>query len=1798
MKKYMLRSSILSIATAVVLVATGCSSGGGGSTASTAVTHDGGAVDGYLQGATVFVDTTADGEHNSTEQSLITDTNGDFTLVGTITDGTKIYASGGIDRSTGYPFEGRLSALFNNSQETILSPLTTFVTALVDRNVSVEDATAIVAANLGIDPADVNKDPMTVPTVFLAAQKVQKTVEVITAATGEADFDAAYEDVFASLATLAEDNTTNPDFNATALVDQVQTDGAVINAGVADAVSTFLETFTVTIDEMAAEGVATDDLDTYGEVLNTYTEVVEGALEEDGVSNTDIALAVDDIETSLDDLNVTETVTAVEDGNFTDPLVDALAEVESAIDNNISYLGTNSADDNITANLVLTSTTAIPFDTDDLNLTWSSSNTAVITNSGNVNRSDTVDIEVQLKAAVNNSLVANNRIFDLLVKRIEYAPVVTADTNETISEDTNITDIDVSSNYSDLNGDVLTVTAVTAASNGTTILNAGVVSYVPNANYNGGDSFSYTVTDSTGLTANGTVNITVTPVNDAPIISGTPSVTVNQDSPYTFTPTVTDVDVNDTKVFDIVNKPMWADFNTTTGTLSGTPDNSHVGSTTGIVISVTDSGAASASLAAFDIAVVNLNDAPIIAGAPSVTVDEDSAYNFTPMVTDIDAGDTSTFAIINKPVWADFNTTTGTLSGTPDNSHVGTTTGIVISVTDSASVSASLAAFDITVLNVNDAPTASDGIIGTVKNVDASGILVANDVDVGDTLTFSIVDDTNASGTVTIDNSATGTYTYAPDANYTGDGSFAFIATDANGTASNTATVTISVVDAIISIVTANDANTINEDTNVTIDVLANDTSTNDTTSATGTGDTLGTIVSAVSTPANGTATIVSGEILYVPNANYHGTDTFTYTARTLSNNEANATVTVTVTSVDDPTVWNTSDTLSLVLEDFTSFTVDLNATDADGALTYSASTTGVVTASVSGSVLTISSKSGITGSETITVTADDGTNTSTLDISLSVNSTATDVWYDGKTLHGFWMDSDNGQQEIKYEDITLSGGDIVSSEYEYNTSSSTWILDSSVNSDVILNTSTGSWEASSETYVIDANNSSIMTINGYEKIRIDSVTDLSGLTIPFESEDGSVIVPVTFNAGALKYNISLKVIDDVYSLDWEPTDWDTGAVFVSLEEWMNRDGSFYWNEATGTGVQAKRDVTLQAAVDISDVNITTLSLNDTGKLAVIDWDLQTQTEVGTWTVVELPGQSVLSVKAVLDVNITNYDAYMEYGEKSATLFDADSNGTATVHMVEYQTVMADFVVDDEDTMGNAQAMDDIKVGVGAYDFSVFNVKAYFESGTKYFVNENGLMGNRTFFDNNSTYTGTVDGTLESGTYSVTNNIMTLIRDSDGLSFEFTYANPTEFGNGEMFLLSVNSNPAIETYNYDSEADRNDGMAAATADMRTFFSGQTRYYLSESGGTGFRVFSVDNSELVPPYTGTYTGNISGLGDVNGTYEIVSDKLILTRSTGVISLFEHVSTAPDGLSQVFDLSINGGTSFVTTNYVNEADRDAAAAALTFSADLGSITETEFIAITHSVTDPTGTWWYVEDTTNFESIIITSGTPGGSDGTVDFNETVDGTQGESGTIYYTVHTDGTYGEVVGLQESDGNATYVEYIKFFESMDQAALASAFPNITWSAGAAAVKNAGISNGESFDPWSDAGTFATVSYSDFDSLITGMTFGNSSVDDDAFLIGNGLDAIVFPTGTASGATTGDVVLSSDNTAVAGSFEIRNVDGISTLVVTITDSAFDDEHIAFQHDGTDMYRGEIYDRWSDILLNTIAKDDVMSFLAP
>ncbi|MCL1059490.1 tandem-95 repeat protein [Shewanella gelidimarina] len=378
---------------------------------------------------------------------------------------------------------------------------------------------------------------------------------------------------------------------------------------------------------------------------------------------------------------------------------------------------------------------------------------------------------------------SSNKIYNL-------SPIISQgeNTSVTLSEDGVPTPFSLSLNASDMDGDPLTWSLSTIPSNGSASIvsnnNQASINFSPTANYNGNDSFIVNVSD--GLfTASITINITVSPVNDAPTITGSPSTTVNQGASYGFSPAAHDIDSTNL-TFQISGKPSWASFNSENGSLTGTPANDDVGTHSNIVITVSDNSGASDSLAAFTITVVNVNEAPEISGVPNSSVIVGQRYTFTPIATDNDVGDVLTFSATNKPAWLTLNSDSGSLTGTPEIEDVGIVDAITLSVSD-GKLTSSLNSFAIEVISNNQVPSASDYTVSVEEDTSLAIDPQAEDKD-GDSLTYTLVASTSHGELQTNGQS----WLYQPEENFHGEDSFTFYASD-NEADSEVATVTITV---------------------------------------------------------------------------------------------------------------------------------------------------------------------------------------------------------------------------------------------------------------------------------------------------------------------------------------------------------------------------------------------------------------------------------------------------------------------------------------------------------------------------------------------------------------------------------------------------------------------------------------------------------------------------------------------------------------------------------------------------------------------------------------------------------------------------------------------------------------------------------------------------------------------------------------------------------------------------------------------------------------------------------------------
>jgi Ca2+-binding RTX toxin-like protein len=263
-----------------------------------------------------------------------------------------------------------------------------------------------------------------------------------------------------------------------------------------------------------------------------------------------------------------------------------------------------------------------------------------------------------------------------------------------------------------------------------------------------------TATDAGGLSASDTFTLSVSNVNDAPVIANPiADQAATEDARFSFSipaNTATDEDGDALAWFtaraDGSALPAWLSFDPAARTFSGTPANADVGSVQ-VTVTATDAGGLSAA-DTFDLTVANVNDAPVLVEPiPDQAATEDQAFAFTVgsgAFTDVDAGDALAYGATLEdgsalPGWLSFDGASRSFSGTPAQAHVGSL-DVRVTATDTSGVSAS-DTFTLSVANVNDAPELLNPIADQTAEEDApfSFTVPANtvaDPDPGDALTW------------------------------------------------------------------------------------------------------------------------------------------------------------------------------------------------------------------------------------------------------------------------------------------------------------------------------------------------------------------------------------------------------------------------------------------------------------------------------------------------------------------------------------------------------------------------------------------------------------------------------------------------------------------------------------------------------------------------------------------------------------------------------------------------------------------------------------------------------------------------------------------------------------------------------------------------------------------------------------------------------------------------------------------------------------------------------------------------------
>ncbi|MDG2687238.1 tandem-95 repeat protein, partial [Vibrio parahaemolyticus] len=441
---------------------------------------------------------------------------------------------------------------------------------------------------------------------------------------------------------------------------------------------------------------------------------------------------------------------------------------------------------------------------------------------------------------------------------------------------------------------------------------SGVATITPTADWNGKETITFTVKDSSGESVSQTVDFTVAPVVDIEADSAD----VVED-----TPTIMNVLGNDT--FESTDKVVSLDADNgpkngtvivnNDGTVTYTPDDNYVGKDTFTYV-VTSGGVSESTTV--EVNVTPVNDAPV-AKDDIATTQEDTAVTIDVLSNDTDVdGDKLSLQSASVPeAQGKVEIVDGKLVFTPAENFNGDAE-ITYTLTDGALTDQ--ATVKVTVNAVNDTPVVESNIADQALAEDFTPYTIDlntafSDVDnVDGELTFSVSGNSNIQVAI-----VNGIATITPTADWNGSEALTFTATDPSGeSVSQTVNFTVAPVADIVA-----DKATVVEDTPTIIKVLGNDTFE---------GDDQVVSLDTNNGPANGTVSVnPDGSVTYTPNDNYHGTDSFTYIITSGGVSES-TTVSVDVTPVNDAPV--AKDDIATTQED-TAVTIDVlpNDSDVDG---------------------------------------------------------------------------------------------------------------------------------------------------------------------------------------------------------------------------------------------------------------------------------------------------------------------------------------------------------------------------------------------------------------------------------------------------------------------------------------------------------------------------------------------------------------------------------------------------------------------------------------------------------------------------------------------------------------------------------------------------------------------------------------------------------------------------------------------------------------------------------------------------
>ena len=236
--------------------------------------------------------------------------------------------------------------------------------------------------------------------------------------------------------------------------------------------------------------------------------------------------------------------------------------------------------------------------------------------------------------SVSDGTVSDSQSFTVTVNAVNDAPVASA-TSSTTFEDQ---DAVIALSGSDIDGDNLTFSLDSDAANGSVVIDGSFATYTPNANYFGDDSFTFSVSD--GLeSSSASVTLSVTAVNDAPVVAAVSDVSFDEDGSGSVSLTADDVDGDDLSYNVTGGSSILVSLDSNVATFNAPQD--YNGSEQ-FTVSVTDGEYVASQV--ITVTVDAVNDAPVLSAIGNRAIDEDGVLNILLSATDVE-GDALSYSI-------------------------------------------------------------------------------------------------------------------------------------------------------------------------------------------------------------------------------------------------------------------------------------------------------------------------------------------------------------------------------------------------------------------------------------------------------------------------------------------------------------------------------------------------------------------------------------------------------------------------------------------------------------------------------------------------------------------------------------------------------------------------------------------------------------------------------------------------------------------------------------------------------------------------------------------------------------------------------------------------------------------------------------------------------------------------------------------------------------------------------------------------------------------------------------------------